>query len=111
MAEEYKPAKVIEDVYVATYDNKNKKVILYDRNYGILAAVPIPDLGRTMSQLLLSGVCVCQAQSDWHGEDTLSFWFCLDKNTNKRAIAELWAEPEGKYQVVMRQPHSSCDQM
>lgn len=97
--DEYKPEKVYDSVYVATI-TKDNKVILQNRNYEMLAEVPIHEI----AGFLLQGVCVCQRQKNWQVEGSESFWFCLDKNTNERAIAEVW---DG--QVVMRQPGSSCE--
>lgn len=109
MTEEFKPEKVYEDVYIATLTKD--KVILQDRSYAIIAEISV----EAIAPFLMEGVCVCQRAENWFGSagpervmTSESYWFCLDRNTNKRAIAEVWAT-NGKNQVVMRQPGSSCE--
>lgn len=105
MSEEFKPEKVYEDVYVAT-KTKDNRVILQNRNYEKIAEILVGQV----AGLLLDGVCVCQMMVDWSAPESESFWFCQDKNTNKRARADVWEGPDGENQVVMRQPGSSCEE-
>lgn len=100
---EFRPSKIYEDVYVASL-TEDDKVILQNRSYETIAEIPVCK----KTGLLIKGACICQIQKNWQETLSESYWFCLDRNTNKRAIAELWKSEAGD-QIVIRQPGSSCE--